>query len=252
MKISKFWVKAMTTKAIKDDKEALDTIKKLIDKYGKFETAGFDRIKPKKPKAVEKELYGIFSTTKPYDVREVIKRMVDDSEFTEYKEDYGQTIVTCYARIDGWSVGIVANQRSVVKSKKGEVQIGGVIYSDSADKAARFIMLCNQKKIPLLFMQDVTGFMVGSRSEQGGIIKDGAKLVNAVSNSTVPKFTVITGNSYGAGNYAMCGKAYDPRLIVAWPSAKIAVMGGAQAANTILQMQVGTLEAKGAETMNPQ
>lgn len=237
---------------VKDDKEALDTIKKLIDKYGKFETAGFDRIKPKKPKAVEKELYGIFSTTKPYDVREVIKRMVDDSEFTEYKEDYGQTIVTCYARIDGWSVGIVANQRSVVKSKKGEVQIGGVIYSDSADKAARFIMLCNQKKIPLLFMQDVTGFMVGSRSEQGGIIKDGAKLVNAVSNSTVPKFTVITGNSYGAGNYAMCGKAYDPRLIVAWPSAKIAVMGGAQAANTILQMQVGTLEAKGAETMNPE
>ena len=237
---------------VKDDKEALDTIKKLIDKYGKFETAGFDRIKPKKPKAVEKELYGIFSTTKPYDVREVIKRIVDDSEFTEYKEDYGQTIVTCYARMDGWSVGIVANQRSVVKSKKGEVQIGGVIYSDSADKAARFIMLCNQKKIPLLFMQDVTGFMVGSRSEQGGIIKDGAKLVNAVSNSTVPKFTVITGNSYGAGNYAMCGKAYDPRLIVAWPSAKIAVMGGAQAANTILQMQVGTLEAKGAETMNPE
>ena len=237
---------------VKDDKEALDTIKKLIDKYGKFETAGFDRIKPKKPKATEKELYGIFSTTKPYDVREVIKRIVDDSEFTEYKEDYGQTIVTCYARMDGWSVGIVANQRSVVKSKKGEVQIGGVIYSDSADKAARFIMLCNQKKIPLLFMQDVTGFMVGSRSEQGGIIKDGAKLVNAVSNSTVPKFTVITGNSYGAGNYAMCGKAYDPRLIVAWPSAKIAVMGGAQAANTILQMQVGTLEAKGAETMNPE
>ena len=237
---------------VKDDKEALDTIKKLIDKYGKFETAGFDRIKPKKPKAVEKELYGIFSTTKPYDVREVIKRIVDDSEFTEYNEDYGQTIVNCYARIDGWSVGIVANQRSVVKSKKGEVQIGGVIYSDSADKAARFIMLCNQKKIPLLFMQDVTGFMVGSRSEQGGIIKDGAKLVNAVSNSTVPKFTVITGNSYGAGNYAMCGKAYDPRLIVAWPSAKIAVMGGAQAANTILQMQVGTLEAKGAETMNPE
>ncbi len=237
---------------VKDDKEALDTIKKLIDKYGKFETAGFDRIKPKKPKAVEKELYGIFSTTKPYDVREVIKRIVDDSEFTEYKEDYGQTIVTCYARMDGWSVGIVANQRSVVKSKKGEVQIGGVIYSDSADKAARFIMLCNQKKIPLLFMQDVTGFMVGSRSEQGGIIKDGAKLVNAVSNSTVPKFTVITGNSYGAGNYAMCGKAYDPRLIVAWPSAKFAVMGGAQAANTILQMQVGTLEAKGAETMNPE
>ncbi|MFN8281574.1 MAG: acyl-CoA carboxylase subunit beta [Chitinophagales bacterium] len=232
---------------VRDDKEALDTIKKLINKYGKFETAGFDRIKPKKPKAAEKEIYGIFSTTKPYDVREIIKRIVDDSEITEYKEDYGQTIVTAYARIDGWSVGIVANQRSVVKSKKGEVQIGGVIYSDSADKAARFILLCNQKKIPLLFMQDVTGFMVGSRSEHGGIIKDGAKLVNAVSNSTVPKFTIITGNSYGAGNYAMCGKAYDPRLIVAWPTAKIAVMGGAQAANTILQMQMGGLEAKGIE-----
>ena len=237
---------------VKDDKEALDTIKKLINKYGRFETAGFDRIKSKKPKAVEKELYGTFSTTKPYDVREVIKRIADDSEFTEYKEDYGQTIVTAYARVDGWSVGFVANQRSVMKSKKGEVQIGGVIYSDSADKAARFIMLCNQKKIPLIFLQDVTGFMVGSRSEQGGIIKDGAKLVNAVSNSTVPKFTIITGNSYGAGNYAMCGKAYDPRLIVAWPSAKIAVMGGAQAANTILQMQVGTLEAKGGDSMNPE
>jgi acetyl-CoA carboxylase carboxyltransferase component len=237
---------------VKDDKEALDTIKKLINKYGRFETAGFDRIKSKKPKAVEKELYGTFSTTKPYNVREVIKRIADDSEFTEYKEDYGQTIVTAYARVDGWSVGFVANQRSVVKSKKGEVQIGGVIYSDSADKAARFIMLCNQKKIPLIFLQDVTGFMVGSRSEQGGIIKDGAKLVNAVSNSTVPKFTIITGNSYGAGNYAMCGKAYDPRLIVAWPSAKIAVMGGAQAANTILQMQVGTLEAKGGDSMNPE
>jgi acetyl-CoA carboxylase carboxyltransferase component len=231
---------------MKDDKECLDTIKKLVNKYGKFETAGFDRIKAKNPKANEKEIYGIFSTTKPYDVKEVIKRMVDDSAFTEYKEDYGQSIVCCYARIDGWSVGIVANQRSVVKSKKGEVQIGGVIYSDSADKAARFIMLCNQKKIPLVFMQDVTGFMVGSRSEQGGIIKDGAKMVNAVANSTVPKFTIVTGNSYGAGNYAMCGKAYDPRLIVAWPSAKIAVMGADQAANTILQMQIGALEAKGS------
>lgn len=229
---------------VKDDKEALDTIKKLINKYGRFENAGFDRIKSKKPKSPEKEIYGIFSTSKPYDVREVIKRIADDSDFTEYKEDYGQTIVCAYARIDGWSVGIVANQRSVVKSKKGEVQIGGVIYSDSADKAARFIMLCNQKKIPLVFLQDVTGFMVGSRSEHGGIIKDGAKLVNAVSNSTVPKFTIVTGNSYGAGNYAMCGKAYDPRLIVAWPSAKIAVMGADQAAKTILQMQMGSLEAK--------
>ena len=229
---------------MKDDKECLDTIKKLIDKYGKFDTAGFDRVKSKKPKLQEKEIYGIFSTAKPYDVREVIKRMVDESEFTEYKEDYGQTIVCAYARIDGWSVGIVANQRSIVKSKKGEVQIGGVIYSDSADKAARFIMLCNQKKIPLIFMQDVTGFMVGSRSEHNGIIKDGAKMVNAVANSTVPKFTIITGNSYGAGNYAMCGKAYDPRLIVAWPTGKIAVMGADQAAKTILQMQMGALEAK--------
>ena len=229
---------------VKDDKEALDTIKKLVNKYGKFETAGFDRIKSKLPKASEKEIYGIFSTQKPYDVREVIKRMVDASEIVEYKEDYGQTIVCAYARIDGWSVGIVANQRSVVKSKKGEVQVGGVIYSDSADKTARFVMLCNQKKIPLVFLQDVTGFMVGSRSEQGGIIKDGAKMVNAVANSTVPKFTIITGNSYGAGNYAMCGKAYDPRLIVAWPTAKIAVMGADQAAKTILQMQIGSLESK--------
>jgi 3-methylcrotonyl-CoA carboxylase beta subunit len=234
---------------MKDDKECLDTIKKLIDKYGRFETAGFDRVKPKKPKSNEKDIYGIYSfaTAKPYDVRELIKRLADDSEFTEYKEDYGKTIVCAYARVDGWSVGIVANQRSVVKSKKGEVQVGGVIYSDSADKAARFIMLCNQKKIPLVFLQDVTGFMVGSRSEHGGIIKDGAKLVNAVSNSTVPKFTIITGNSYGAGNYAMCGKAYDPRLIVAWPSAKIAVMGGDQAASTILQIQIATLEAKGKQ-----
>lgn len=230
---------------VKDDKEALDTIKKLIDKYGKFETAGFDRVKSKKPKSTEKEIYGIFSTTKPYDVREVIKRLVDNSELTEYKAEYGETIVCAYARVDGWSVGIVANQRSIIKNKKGEVKIGGVIYSDSADKAARFIMLCNQKKIPLVFMQDVTGFMVGSRSEQGGIIKDGAKMVNAVANSTVPKFTIVTGNSYGAGNYAMCGKAYDPRLIIAWPSAKIAVMGADQAAKTILQMQMGSIEAKG-------
>lgn len=234
---------------MKDDQECLDTIKKLIDKYGKFESAGFDRIKAKKPKANEKEIYGIYTsaTGKPYDVREIIKRLVDNSEFTEYKEEYGQTIVCAYARIDGWSVGIVANQRNVVKSAKGEVQIGGVIYSDSADKAARFIMLCNQKKIPLVFLQDVTGFMVGSRSEHGGIIKDGAKLVSAVSNSVVPKFTVVTGNSYGAGNYAMCGKAYDPRLIVAWPSAKIAVMGGQQASKVILQIQESAIKAKGKE-----
>jgi acetyl-CoA carboxylase carboxyltransferase component len=234
---------------VKNDKECLDTIKKLVKNFGHYDTAGFDRIKAKKPKSVEKEMYGIYSfaTGKPYDVREIIKRIVDDSEFTEYKDSYGQTIVCAYARIDGWSVGIVANQRKVVKSKKGEVQIGGVIYSDSADKAARFIMLCNQKKIPLVFLQDVTGFMVGSRSENGGIIKDGAKMVNAVSNSTVPKFTIVTGNSYGAGNYAMCGKAYDPRLIVAWPGAKIAVMGGDQAANTLLQIQVASLEAKGKQ-----
>lgn len=232
---------------VKDDKECLDTIRKLISKYGKFDTAGFDRIKTKKPRAHEKELYGIYSSSKPYDVRELIKRLVDGSEFTEYKEDFGQTIVCAYARVDGWSVGIVANQRTIVKNKKGEVQIGGVVYSDSADKAARFVMLCNQKKIPLIFMQDVTGFMIGSRSEHGGIIKDGAKLVSAVSNSVVPKFTIITGNSYGAGNYAMCGKAYDPRLIVAWPSAKLAVMGGDQAANTILQIQVAAMEAKGQQ-----
>lgn len=234
---------------MKDDKECLDTIKKLVDKYGKFDTAGFDRVKSKQPKLNEKEIYGIFSTSKPYDVRAVISRLVDNSEHTEYKEDYGQSIVCTYARIDGWSIGIVANQRSIVKSKKGEVQIGGVIYSDAADKAARFIMLCNQKKIPLLFLQDVTGFMVGSRSEHNGIIKDGAKMVNAVANSTVPKFTIITGNSYGAGNYAMCGKAYDPRLIAAWPTAKIAVMGADQAAKTILQMQMGALEARNADAM---
>ena len=232
---------------MKDDKECLDTIKDLVSKIGKFEQAGFDRIKAKKPKANEKDIYGIFSSTKPYDVKEIIKRMVDHSEYTEFKEDYGQTIVCAYARIDGWSVGIVANQRSVVKSAKGEVQIVGVIYSDSADKAARFIMLCNQKKIPLVFLQDVTGFMVGSRSENGGIIKDGAKLVNAVSNSTVPKFTIVIGNSYGAGNYAMCGKAYDPRFMLAWPSAKIAVMGGEQASKVILQIQESAIKAKGTE-----
>ncbi|MCB0506813.1 MAG: acyl-CoA carboxylase subunit beta [Chitinophagales bacterium] len=230
---------------VKDDKECLDTIKKLVQHFGAFDNAGFDRIKSKKPKLNEKEIYGIFSSTKPYDVTEVIKRLVDNSDFTEYKEDYGKTIVCGYARMDGWSVGIVANQRSVVKSAKGEVQIGGVIYSDSADKAARFVMLCNQKKIPLVFLQDVTGFMVGSRSENGGIIKDGAKLVNAVSNSTVPKFTIVTGNSYGAGNYAMCGKAYDPRLMLAWPSAKIAVMGGEQASKVILQIQESSIKAKG-------
>jgi acetyl-CoA carboxylase carboxyltransferase component len=230
---------------MKDDKSCLDKIKKLIGKLGDFPKAGFNRIDAISPKENQRDLYGIVSTTKPYDTAEVIKRLVDNSEFDEYKEDYGQSIMCAYARIDGWAVGIVANQRKLTKSKKGELQFGGVIYSDSADKAARFIMLCNQKKIPLVFLQDVTGFMVGSRSEHGGIIKDGAKLVNAMANSVVPKFTIITGNSYGAGNYAMCGKAYDPRLIVAWPSAKIAVMGGEQAAKTLLQIQVAGLEAKG-------
>ena len=194
-------------------------------------------------------IFGVFPTnrTTNYDIKEVIKLIVDNSEFTEYKSDYGKTIICAYARIDGWSVGIVANQRKVVKTKKGEMQFGGVIYSDSADKSARFIMNCNQKKIPLVFLQDVSGFMVGSRSEHGGIIKDGAKMVNAMANSVVPKFTIVIGNSYGAGNYAMCGKAYDPRLIVGWPTAEIAVMGGAQAAKVLLQIEVASLKAKGEE-----
>ena len=209
--------------------------------------AGFDRIKPAKPKKDEQEIYGLLpeNREKPYDMHEIIERLVDNSEFEEYKKLYGQSIICGLGRIDGWAVGIVANQRKVVKSKKGEMQFGGVIYSDSADKATRFIMNCNQKKIPLVFLQDVTGFMVGSRSEQGGIIKDGAKMVNAVSNSVVPKFTIVIGNSYGAGNYAMCGKAYDPRLIYAWPSAKIAVMGGSQAAKVLLQIKEASLKAKG-------
>jgi acetyl-CoA carboxylase carboxyltransferase component len=220
-----------------------------MSKIGKLPEAGFNRIATALPKLDEKEIYGILPETrdKQFDMHELIYRLVDESSFDEYKEKYGQTILCGYARIDGWAVGIVANQRKVVKSKKGEMQFGGVIFSDSADKAARFIMNCNQRKIPLVFLQDVTGFMVGSRSEQGGIIKDGAKLVSAVANSVVPKFTIITGNSFGAGNYAMCGKAYDPRLIVAWPSAQIAVMGGSQAAKTLLQIQTSTLKAKGQE-----
>lgn len=236
-----------------DDKDCLTRIKSIVGKIGDAEKAGFNRVSPAKPKENEKEIYGILpdSREKPYEVREVIKRLVDNSEFDEYKESYGMSIVTAYARIDGWSVGIVANQRKIVKSKKGEMQFGGVIYSDSADKAARFIMSCNQKRIPLVFLQDVTGFMVGSRSEHGGIIKDGAKMVNAMANSIVPKFTIVVGNSYGAGNYAMCGKAYDPRLIVGWPSAQIAVMGGSQAAKTLLQIEVSTLKAKG-ETITPE
>jgi acetyl-CoA carboxylase carboxyltransferase component len=232
----------------KTEEECLDEIKRIIDKIGKPSSAGFDRSKSKKPKKDAEELYTIISADagKPYDVLEIIERLVDLSEFDQYKEDYGKTIVCGYARIDGWAVGIVANQRKIVKSKKGEMQMGGVIYNDSADKAARFIMNCNQKKIPLVFIQDVTGFMVGSRSEHAGIIKDGTKMVNAVANSVVPKITIIVGNSYGAGNYAMCGKAYDPRFIYAWPTARIAVMGGDQAAKTLLQIHVSSLKAKGA------
>ncbi|CAM3948288.1 acyl-CoA carboxylase subunit beta [Flavobacterium branchiophilum] len=230
-----------------NDKDALDRIKRMMGKMGQFEVAGFNRIKAQKPKLLEEALFGVLpkSRNEPYDMMEIINRLIDDSEFDEYKAGYGQTIVTGYARIEGWAVGIVANQRKVVKSKKGEMQLGGVIYSDSADKATRFIANCNQKKIPLVFLQDVTGFMVGSKSEHGGIIKDGAKMVNAVANSVVPKFTVIIGNSYGAGNYAMCGKAYDPRLIVAWPSAELAVMGGTQAAKVLMQIEASALKAKG-------
>lgn len=232
-----------------NDEACLDSIRNIMSMLGTPENAGFDRIKPALPKENEQDLYGIIpeSRDKQYEIMDVINRLVDHSEFEEYKKGYGQSIVCGLGRIDGWAVGIVANQRKVVKSKKGEMQFGGVIYSDSADKASRFIMNCNQKKIPLVFLQDVTGFMVGSRSEQGGIIKDGAKMVNAVANSVVPKFTIVMGNSYGAGNYAMCGKAYDPRLIYAWPTAKIAVMGGAQAAKTLLQIQEASLKAKGEE-----
>ncbi|RZL49896.1 MAG: acyl-CoA carboxylase subunit beta [Pedobacter sp.] len=236
-----------------NDQTCLDSIKKIMSMLGAPQNAGFDRIKSAMPKLNQEELYGILpeNREKPYEMRDIIERLVDGSEFEEYKKLFGQSIICGLARIDGWAVGIVANQRNVVKSKKGEMQFGGVIYSDSADKASRFIMNCNQKKIPLVFLQDVTGFMVGSRSEQGGIIKDGAKMVNAVANSVVPKFTIVIGNSYGAGNYAMCGKAYDPRLIYAWPTAKIAVMGGAQAAKVILQMEEASLKAKG-ETITPE
>lgn len=234
------------------EQECLDQVRRIIDKIGDQPRAGFDRKEPQLPKKDPKEIYGIVSVdnTKPYNVLEVIERLVDNSEFDQFKEDYGKTIVCGYGRVDGWAVGIVANQRTIVKSGKKEMQLGGVIYNDSADKAARFIQNCNQKKIPLIFLQDVTGFMVGTRSEQSGIIKDGAKLVNAVANSVVPKITIVIGNSYGAGNYAMCGKAYDPRFIYAWPNAKIAVMGGEQAAKTLLQIQVASLKAKG-EIIDP-
>jgi acetyl-CoA carboxylase carboxyltransferase component len=231
----------------KDDSDALDKIKSIIDKIGDFEKAGFNKITPKKPKESLEDLYGLLpkSRADQYDMYEIIKRLVDGSEFEEYKSDYGKTIITAYARIEGWAVGIVANQRKLVKNAKGEMQFGGVIYNDSADKATRFIANCNQKKIPLVFLQDVTGFMVGSKSEHNGIIKDGAKMVNALSNSVVPKFTIIIGNSYGAGNYAMCGKAYDPRLIVAWPSAALAVMSGNSAAKVLLQIETASLKKKG-------
>ena len=240
-------ISGVTDYKAKDDKDALDTIKNILGKIGDYDTAGFNRIEPVKPSEKEEEILGILPKlrTEQYDMKEIIKRIVDNSEFEEYKEGFGKTIITAYARIDGWAVGIVANQRKVVKTKKGEMQFGGVIYSDSADKATRFIANCNQKKIPLLFLQDVTGFMVGSKSEHGGIIKDGAKMVNAVSNSVVPKFTIIIGNSYGAGNYAMCGKAYDPRLIASWPSAELAVMSGNSAAKVLLQIEKASLKKKG-------
>ncbi|WP_407557213.1 acyl-CoA carboxylase subunit beta [Winogradskyella sp. 4-2091] len=230
-----------------DDKDALDKIKNIVDKIGDFDKAGYNRTASKKPKENPNDIYGILpkSRADQYDMKDIIKRLVDDSEFEEYKEDYGKTIITAYARIEGWAVGIVANQRKLVKTKKGEMQFGGVIYNDSADKATRFIANCNQKKIPLVFLQDVTGFMVGSKSEHSGIIKDGAKMVNAVSNSVVPKFTIVLGNSYGAGNYAMCGKAYDPRLIAAWPSAELAVMSGNSAAKVLLQIETASLKKKG-------
>jgi acetyl-CoA carboxylase carboxyltransferase component len=240
-------ISGVTDYKAKDDKDALDRIKNIVSKIGDFDKAGFNREKSQKPAFDEKEIYGILpkNRSEQYDMNEIIKRLVDNSEFDTYKDGYGQTIITGYARIDGWAVGIVANQRTVLKSKTGEMQFGGVIYSDSADKATRFIANCNQKKIPLVFIQDVTGFMVGSKSEHGGIIKDGAKMVNAVANSVVPKFTIIVGNSYGAGNYAMCGKAYDPRLIFAWPSAELAVMGGTQAAKVLAQIETSSLKAKG-------
>lgn len=240
-------ISGVTDYKAKDDKDALDRIKRIVDKIGDFDKAGFSRADSKNPKEIQEDIYGILprSRADQYDMYEIIKRLVDNSEFDEYKAGYGKTIITAYARIDGWAVGIIANQRKLVKTKQGEMQFGGVIYNDSADKATRFIANCNQKKIPLVFLQDVTGFMVGSKSEHGGIIKDGAKMVNAVSNSVVPKFTIILGNSYGAGNYAMCGKAYDPRLIVAWPSAELAVMSGNSAAKVLLQIETASLKKKG-------
>jgi 3-methylcrotonyl-CoA carboxylase beta subunit len=240
-------ISGVTDYKAKDDKDALDKIKFIVDKIGDANKAGFSKKEAFPPKEKEEEIFGILPKERnaQYDMLEIIKRLVDNSEFEQYKEGYGKTILTGYARIDGWAVGIIANQRKLVKTKKGEMQFGGVIYNDSADKATRFIANCNQKKIPLVFLQDVTGFMVGSKSEHGGIIKDGAKMVNAVSNSVVPKFTIIIGNSYGAGNYAMCGKAYDPRLIAAWPSAELAVMSGNSAAKVLLQIETASLKKQG-------
>ena len=234
-----------------NDKDALNKIRNIIEKIGENEKAGFNRVKSNPPKENEKEIYGLIprNRAKPYDMKKIISRIVDSSELEEYKKEYGKSIICGYARIDGWAVGIIANQREIIKNGKGEMQIGGVIYSDSANKTARFIANCNQKKIPLIFIQDVTGFMVGSNSEHGGIIKDGAKMVNTMSNSIVPKFTIIVGNSYGAGNYAMCGKAYDPRLIIAWPTANIAVMGGEQAAKVLLQIEKSSLKSKGKKLL---
>ncbi|MEO5600492.1 MAG: carboxyl transferase domain-containing protein [Cyclobacteriaceae bacterium] len=242
-------ISGVTDNKFPNDQACLDYIRSLFKKFGANIKTGFDRIDPQEPKENIQDLYGLFPAdrAKPYDTGEIIKRLVDNSEFDEYKSLYGKTLICGTARMKGWAIGIIANQRKVVKTKKGEMQMGGVIYSDAADKAARFIMNCNQRKMPLLFLQDVSGFMVGSKAEQGGIIKDGAKMVNAMANSTVPKFTIIMGNSYGAGNYAMCGKAYDPRLIFAWPTAQIAVMSGASAAKTLLQIKVNTLKAQGRE-----
>ena len=242
-------ISGVTDNKFDSDEDCLDAIRGLFDKFGHTENAGYDRVKTKPPKLKPEEIFNLFplDRSRPYDMMDIIKRMVDDSEVQEYKPQYGKTILCAHARIDGWSVGIVANQRKIVKTKTGEMQMGGVIYSDSADKAARFIMNCNQRKIPLVFLHDVSGFMIGSRAEHGGIIKDGAKMVNAVANSVVPKFTIVLGNSYGAGNYAMCGKAYDPRLIFAWPTSEIAVMSGASAAKTLLQIKVSTLKKQGEE-----
>ncbi|NOX17440.1 MAG: acyl-CoA carboxylase subunit beta [Chlorobi bacterium] len=242
-------ISGVTDYVMKDDNECLNQIRSITGKFGEFAKAGFNRAEPKKPKFPSKEIYGVLpeDTLKPYDTYELIARIVDDSVIDEYKAGYGKTIITAYARIDGWAVGIIANQRKIVKTESGEMRIGGVIYSDGANKAARFIMNCNQKKIPLVFLQDVTGFMVGTKAEHGGIIKDGAKMVNAVANSVVPKITIIVGNSFGAGNYAMCGKAYDPRFIYAYPNAKIAVMGGSQASAVLLDIKVKQMQKAGKE-----